>query len=399
MTLTRRSLFAAAGLTVPGVARADEGVTFPFAMTRNRPWAAVQVAGKDPPLAFMIDTGASGFCIRPSKAALLGLAKIGVAHGQALVGRQDYAAYAASLVLGGAVRQDRSPMYGVEGLPQLIDGLIPLPRFQLMGMDFDRRQVLLVNSLPKGLEGYQALDLTASPIPYGSVSRFGDYSTDFENQLARDHRPVIDAELDGEAVKLMVDTGSDGGLFLYPDYVKRKGLWDYYPEHRPGRARTAALTCDTRTVRAQRFKLGRIAFANPIVTLADPAASNLDGTGTTAGLIGMELIRRLNFIFHPLPRRLWIKPSAAIADGYRYDRAGAEVDVVGGEARVVSLAPGSAAERAGLQLNDKVTGWRGKDGVDGLSWALKGAPGSTVDIQIERGGSSQMVSIVLEDLI
>lgn len=399
MDLSRRALLSAAGLALPGIARADDGVTIPFGVIRNMPWAAVQFKGLDTAMPFLIDSGSDGFGILQAKAEEIGLARLGRAYGQAAIGRANFAIYGADLVLGGAIRQDDTPIAGIPRLPKPMLGLIPLPKLQVMGLDFDRHEMLLVNRLPKPLDGYHELELDAGRGEFGSANIMGGYATEREARIVKDHRPVIDAEFNGQAVKLMVDTGASGGLFLFPDYVKKQGLWDKSSKFEPMRMGTVVGTSAGRAVRGERLKIGRIVFANPIVILGDPADSDLDGTQDVAGLIGMEFIRRLNFMFQPAQRRLWIKPNAAIADGYRYDRAGAEVDVDEDAARIVSLEPGSPAQRAGLRLGDKVTGWRGRDGVEGLSWALKGAPGSKVEIQIERDGQTQMMAVILEERI
>lgn len=400
MGLSRRDVMAAGALFAPGVAAAaDKGVTYPFAVTRNMAWAAVHLDGKDPPLPFLIDTGSSGFGVLDSKARELGLRREGKSSGQAAIGRMNLQVYGASVVLGGAVREPWLPLAGMTYLPQPMQGIIPLARFRVMGMDFDKRQVLIASRFPKDLEGYESLDLDPGRAVAGSLDRLGAFTNDDNNQLIKDHSPVIDAEFNGERVKLLVDTGASLGLFLFPDYVKRMGLWDQFPKHQPGGIRTLAGHANTRTIRAERLKIGKLVFANPIVSLGDPADSGRDGSRSEVGLIGMEFLRRLNFISDPQRRKLWIRPNAAIADGYRYDRAGAEVGFIEGVPRVTELNPGGPADLAGLKLGDRVTGWRGADGLEGLSWALRGAPGSTVEIQVERDGKRQMVAVILADVI
>lgn len=400
MGLSRRDLMAAAALFAPGAAlAAEDGATYPFSVTRNCAWAAVTLDGKDPPLRFLIDTGSSSFGVLDSKARELGLSRYGKTTAQAAVGRIRLETYGASVLLGGAVREPWLPLMGLPSLPQSLQGLIPLARFRVMGMDFDARKVLIASHLPKDLDGYEPLELDAGRPVSGSLDRMGSYTNDDSNQLIMDHRPVIEAEFDGERVRLGVDSGSDAGLFLFPEYVKEKGLWDRFPNPQAGTSTTLAMTLDVRTVRAERLKIGKFVFAKPIVTLGDPAHADKDGSHREVGLIGMEFLRRLNFISDPQRRRLWIRPNAAIADGYRYDRAGAEVGFADGVAKVTELNPGSPADRAGLKLGDRVTGWRGTDGLDGLSWALKGAPGSTVEIQVERDGARQMVAVVLAEII
>jgi predicted aspartyl protease len=378
---------------------ADDPVTYPFAVTGGMAWAAVQLNSKNPPLPFLIDTGAGGFAVLRSTAEALKLSYYGKATIQSAVGRTQASFFGASVTLGGVVREPWLALAGIDVLPDQMQGLIPLARFRVMGMDFDRREVLISSHMPRDPEGYHSLDLDAGRGVSGSVDRLGAYTNDDNNQLLKDHRPVIDVELNGEPVKLMVDTGSSGGVFLYPDYVKRKGLWDQFPRYIAVNIQTIAGQAAARIVRAERLKVGRFVFANPPVMLGDPADSGRDGVNTEAGLIGMEYVRRLNFISDPQRRKLWIRPNGSTADGYRYDRAGVEIAKVGDVDQVVALAPGSPADRAGLRLGDRVRGWRGGDTAAGLSWSLMGAPGSVVELQVERGGQVSALAIVLEERI
>jgi len=154
-----------------------------------------------------------------------------------------------------------------------------------------------------------------------------------------------------------------------------------------------------RFVRAEQLKLGRYLFQTPIVHLGNPADTGLDGSENVQGVIGMELLRRFNFINHPGRKRLYLKPSQAMQDVYRYDRAGLEIDAVEGALKVVWVRDGGPAAKAGLVKGDKVTGWRGKDGYYGLVWALTGAAGTKVEIQVERAGVQTLMPVVLEERV
>ena len=76
-----------------------------------------------------------------------------------------------------------------------------------------------------------------------------------------------------------------------------------------------------------------------------------------------------------------------------------EMEGVDGVLRVIWVRQGGPAARAGLVLGDKVTGWRGKDGYYGLVWALTGAPGTRVEIQVERAGTPSMIAVELQDSV
>lgn len=402
MTLTRRTALAAgASLAFGGVARAaSKIVETPFRVTRNRPWAAVTVNGKEP-LAFLIDTGATDFHVTPQAASKLGLVPLDTAQVQASVGRYKTSVYrAGTVVIGSGVRERDVYLAGMRpGNYDLISGVIPIARFGVMGLDFDRQQLLMATSLDGEPEGYEAVSTLARGETKGMMNWLGAYSRDPKHMAMLDHRPVVRCVLDGRPINLLVDTGATMSLFIDPDYVRRHNLWDAFANTTEEGVRTAARTAHVRIARASKLEFGRFVFQNPIVTLGNPADSDEDGTDNIDGVIGFELLRRLNFMNHPGRKRLYYKPSAALHDVYRYDRAGIEIDAIDGALRVVWVMPGGPAAKAGLVVGDKVTGWRGKDGYYGLIWALTGAPGTKVEIQVERAGAQTLIPVELQERI
>lgn len=397
--MDRRAALALLGaFGLAGPASAGGRAEFPFRVTRNQAWAAVAINDKDP-LAFLIDTGANGFGITPAAASSLALPRATSVVVQGAVGRIDVPLYLANkLVIGGGVREQDVVLAGLRaGAYDLISGVIPIAKFGVMGLDFDRQMMLVAKALDASPEGYDVFKTIPGGETFGSVNRLGTAARDeaLVNQL--DQRPVIEAELDGQTVRLLIDSGSTMSLFLRPDYVRAKGLWDHYPRMTQGSIRTIARSAQVRIVRAEQLRLGRYLFQTPIIHLGNPADAGEDGNENVQGIIGMELLRRFNFINHPGRKRLYLKPSQAMQDVYRYDRAGIEIDAVDGALKVVWVREGSPAAKAGLVKGDKVTGWRGKDGYYGLVWALTGAPGTRVEIQVERAGAPTLVPVVLEE--
>ncbi len=401
MQLDRRALLALLGAAgVAGRAQAAASAEFPFRVTRNQPWAAVTINDKDP-LAFVIDTGSNIFGVTPQAATSLALprATSGVARG--LVGRTDVAVYLANtVVIGGGVKEHDVAIVGLDvGSYDLISGIIPIAKFGVMGLDFDRQMMLVAKSLDGAPEGYDAFPTFVGGENFGSVSRLGAADPDREARSRFDYRPVIEVELDGEKLKLMVDTGAQASILLRPSYVRSKGLWDHYARSTQTSIRTIARSMRVRVARAEQLKIGRFIFQTPLVTLSDPAAAGDDGNDDVQGVIGMELIRRFNLINHPGRQRLYLKPSQALQDIYRYDRAGLEVDALDGMLKVVWVREGGPAAKAGLVRGDKVTGWRGKDGYYGLVWALTGPAGAKVEIQVERNGAQTLIPVTLEETV
>src|SRR5688572_29089127 len=151
--LSRREMLAVAGLLAPGAAAAaPDVVNFPFWVTRNRPWTAVHLNGKEPGLPFMLDTGSTSFGILDSKAAELGLIRAGKTQVEGVIGRADAKAYIAGLLVGGAVRYDDTFLFGLTTMFGDLEGLIPLTRFNMMGFDFDTQKAMVARRMP-ALEG------------------------------------------------------------------------------------------------------------------------------------------------------------------------------------------------------------------------------------------------------
>jgi hypothetical protein len=207
---------------------------------------------------------------------------------------------------------------------------------------------------------------------------------------------VIRAEIDGVPVRLRLDLGSPEALALNGDFVKDNGLWD---KGKPGEAGADGKE-RSRLMRVGRLKVGKMVFAGPIATISAPdlggAVVNRDNTYTD-GTIGMELLRRMNFVVDQPKRAFWLKPSKLAADGYRHDRSGASILRVGGEIKVMSVQAGGPADKAGLKKDDKISGWKGPDGYDGLKWALRGAPGAKVEVEVQRDGKAELVAITLAE--
>ncbi len=402
MNFTRRSaLVAGAALTMPGAAWALDSATFPFRVTRNRPWTVVAINNQEPPLPFLLSTGSGWYAISDSAAKSLKLPRADKSYLKSPVDRMDIPVYRIERAKIGGVMEERD-IY-LAGLPdgRVLDnlkGVIPPTSASVMSFDFDRLEIAVSRSLTAKPEGYRALPLELGVQLQGGADPLGAQARTEFSQANLDLTPTVVAELDGEPVKLKLSTGYSGGLFLHSSYVQAKGLWDHYPTHvAQQHLSPTGLTVNSRLVRAERLKLGGVVFQKPVVHLSDPQYAAHDVDGIEVGFVGMEFLRRFNLVYDPFSRLIWLKPNAAIADGYHYNRAGADVELVNGRLLITELSPGGPADRAGLKEGDVVTGWRGPDGYDGLVWALTGAPGSTVDIQVSRGGKAELVSVVLED--
>ncbi len=83
-----------------------------------------------------------------------------------------------------------------------------------------------------------------------------------------------------------------------------------------------------------------------------------------------------------------------------YAGVGLQVDIRDGWPTVLSIFPGSPAERAGMEIGDRIVDVRGQTTrgwtVDETVRAVRGAPGTTVAIAIERPGATVRIPLTVE---
>lgn len=421
-SLSRRvfagGLVAAAGAASPNLARAGAfKAEVPFLVTRNHIWTGVMLDDQGP-FPFLIDTGATWYCVDPDVAAKVGLAPTGakakVHTAAGLTFEPIY--HLRRIAIANKMSDNNTTAIGLRNdRNDITKGLIPLSDKATVMLDFDARVMTVERDLGQIPEGYQELPLLnarGAPEDSAVVGAPGDEREDGEHDATHLHRklltrqPIVEGMLDGKPIRLMIDTGETDGLLIYPSYVRTHGLWDHYAKFQPSVNRALTGDVKTRIVRPQSLSLGRFTFEKPIIALADPASSG-NAYNLADGVIGVEIARRLNLIIDPGRRVAAFKPSKAFADVWRYDRAGLKIDRVDNTIQIVEVTEGGPAWKSGLRKGDVVTGWAGGETPAGASpyfgllWALQGPPGSRLGIQIASGdgGKPQVVGVTLEELI
>lgn len=209
--------------------------------------------------------------------------------------------------------------------------------------------------------------------------------------------PIVRVDLGGHTLRLLLDTGSDEAVYLYPDAVKRMGLWDRYPKSFTRRhIDTERRGYATRTVRGETLTFAGRTFERPVIRMMDPALAGKDKVNDD-GIAGMDLLRRFRITFDPVKQSVWFSPNSRIYDDYSYDRAGIDTEGEDGGVRVTQVDPGSPAEKAGVRLDDLIVGVAGQSQVVNIPALLSGAPGQAVLLRIERKGVRVEAPLVLEE--
>ena len=393
----RRSLLAlaaAAGFAPTAWAAEAAGpLHVPLKIRWNRPWMNVTLDGNGP-YPYVLDCGTSQWLIDRRLAEALKLQGLHRERVGGVVGEANVNTFLVKEVLIGDGLRVPNEEFTAVALADFFRGTVPIGLLTLYPSELSFSDSEL--RLWRG-GGFDLGDDTVAL----HVTR-GNRRDEF----------VVDAEVDGHVLTFGLDTGDPGLLSLNRDTVRRLNLWDAYPKFTEYRA--GSVTGDAfavRDVRAKQIKFGASAFDNPVISLTDPNAppnseseSSLSNPGDQAGLIGMDVLRRFDLKIDVRQGKIGLKANRDFSTVWRTDRSGLTAlsrRNQKGEhiARVTGVAPGSAADTAGLKAEDRIVLADGEYPFRDFEWDLKGPPGTRLMLTIERGGARQQIPLILADRI
>jgi hypothetical protein len=360
----------------------------PFDLVNNHIYVNGRVEGK--PARFLVDTGGVNLLV-PAAAKRLGingegdLSAGGVGENHASVA----VAHAKSVSVGEASLTnpifyviDLGPMAALEGVES--DGLVGFELFSrfVVRIDYARRQLLLTVH-PRFVP-----PAAAESIPFELDGRV----------------PIIQGVLDGQPVRLTVDTGSRSALTLHSPFVRAHALTERYhaaPESVlgwgvGGPSRECAARFGT-------LKLGHLTvegIAGELFTgdKGDFANPDVDGN------LGGGVLRRFVVVFDYANRVMYLTPDQDTDRPDSFDRSGLWLLADGNSLSVADVAADSAAARAGLRVNDRITAIGGvsttRRSLADWRARLRELPvGSRLALSYLRAGQSVSGELVLTDRI
>lgn len=321
------------------------GVTrIPFDLVNNHVYVDAAVDGQ--PARLLVDTGAVNL-LTPAAARRLGITSVGRSS---IHGAGDNAAE-----LG--LAQARHLRIGEAHLPDPVFYVIDLgEQIESMGVHYD------------GFIGYETFRRFVTTFDYGArVLSFTDparyqppadaAALVFEQD---DRAPMLSATLDGVAVRLFIDSGSRNSLSLLGPFVRAHGLLEKYQAGTeavlgwgiggPSRAAPARLGV---------LQLGSLQVAG----LAGDLMSTDKGALASphfGALVGGGLLRRFTIGLDYGTKRMYFTPNAENQAAEPFDRSGLWLQAEGDVLRIGDVAPGSAAARAQLRVDDHVVSIRGE---------------------------------------
>jgi hypothetical protein len=336
----------------------------------------------------LVDTGGVNV-LTPAAAKRLGVTSAGKLAGRG-VGDEHVDlsfARAGEVRLGGAVLS-RPVFYVID--------LGPLPDAE--GTDFD------------GLVGFEmfrrfrvSIDYEARVLTLSEPARFqppaGAHAVPFE---MAERIPIVTGTLDGRPVRLSVDTGSRSSLTLHSPFVRSNDLVGRYaaaPETitgwgvgGPARGRPARLGTLTLGEVAIRDIAGDFYLGDKGVFASPDLSGNLGG----------GVLRRFTVAFDYDSRRMYLVPNRHFAEPDAFDRSGMWLFRDGGALKVMDIARGGPAEKAGLKTDDRI------ERIDGDlvssrplgEWRarLRELPAGT-RLALRLAGGKRSVELVLDDAI
>ncbi len=376
-------------LKTPGVAR------LPFDYRNRHVWLRASVNGQ-PPADFIYDTGASVTVIDSAYAAKIGLVSEGTLQSQGAG-----SAGSASLSKLKTLRVEGIDGDGVELKDQSVAVLSVNPFLApffwrdcagIIGYDFIARFVTevdydssrLVLHDPKTFK-YEGKGAAIPMRVAGTV-------------------PVITMKIDDQYEgEFRLDVGSSSAVDLHTPFVKQHGL---RAKAKPaievvgggfGGTFTSTLT------RMKKMSVGPYSWTEPLVTLSSTTEGAL-ASEDYAGNVGNQILERFTCTFDYDNKTLYLEPGAKYAERDRFSRSGVQFAKFGDTVKAMQVLKGSAAEKAGIQVEDVVLTVNGKPVSDwdaeGLRNMMEGKKaGEKVTIEYERAGMRRKATLKLAEIL
>jgi len=350
----------------------------------------VSINGRGP-FPLMFDTGAQD-ALTPETAAALGLRTEGSGTARDSGGDRVAITFTrvGSIRVGGAEMTDQP--VAVLGLPKyLTDRGSRPPLAGFIGYELLARFAVRLD--------YDAKTLTLTPGQNFHYDGKGE-----RVPLAFTGRtPVVPAAADGTSGRFVVDTGSIGALTLRREFVEAHDLEARHPVTVRIKSLGAAGPFEAILLRLDRFDIGDSRIERPATRFPSIRGEGLPFTDVD-GSIGYEILRQFVLTFDDSRRGLWFEHSGAFGARTGQGSAGFQaIKTTGSGFSVTTVVPNTAAADAGMQVGDVITEVDGLPAVSmsvsELAALMRRPAGTSVQLNIVRGGVARPATLTLKDLL
>jgi len=379
----RRTLLkglAASTLLPAAASRAQARVIVtPIAIQEDRVWIAARI-GDSRPLQFIVDTGSVVSLIQERLARELGLRARGNFRLIGAGGPETFLLYVGRDITFSSGAVQRSVVFGAMP-PDLVIGRDAAGLFAAgllteadSDLDFGRGEWRLYPDGRGTREGFREL-----PSSIEHISGSGNGSPYM----------FVNAVLDGNSFRFLLDTGMPSQIRLWPGAVRRSGLWNDTNSYAPVRAfGIGGAGARGRLVRGGTLRIGDFAFERPLVTLNDPGSTR---ESFADGIIGLPYIELLNLSTDVRRHKLWAQPSGRPQRPERYRLSGLWVEPHGELLEISDVGRGSPGAEAGLRRGDEIVGLKLPDFVR----LADGPAGESFELRYRRGGETRTARLTL----
>lgn len=209
---------------------------------------------------------------------------------------------------------------------------------------------------------------------------------------------AVDARIEGRpSVRVQVDTGSGDTLTIFHDYASAERLL-------AGRARVSTRLAggvggsavENEATLAE-LSLGAWSLRD-VPALFEAEVRNAKAARDSSGRLGGRVLRRFRVTIDAPHQRMWLAPEERWNRPFERNRAGLQVVFRDEALEVVHVAAGSAAERSGWLVGERITAFNGRavtsDHWNAWTKLLDGAPGTVVTL---RDGNDNERRLTLAD--
>lgn len=363
--------------------------TVPFELANNHIYVRVRMNGQGA-FSVLCDTGGENV-ITPSVAARLGVKTEGALQGRGVGEKSEDIALARlqSLTVGDVTISNQvfvvyglEPFADVEGVDQ--NGMIGYEIFKrfVVRVDYERRQLTL--TLPSAFL-YQSA---------GTVVPF-----QFNDRI-----PQVEGSIDGIGGKFDIDTGSRCSVSLLRPFAEKHDLRaKMAPRFEATIGWGVGGAARGLVTRASELRLGDVVVRSPVADISLQQKGALVSP-YVAGNVGAGVLKRFNITFDYGHQQMIFETNSGTAGPDIYDRSGMWLNRAGAALEVFDVTTGSAAESAGLKVEDRIIAVDGAPVSEGSLVTLRRRfrtepPGTRVRLRVQSRQGTREVSLVLKELL